>query len=84
MRRGSLPYVHTDVKSFDRVFKLKIAWSAGDFFYIYIRFYCLITVTFHFTPFSTFQESGGLIPGLLTCEASALPLSYDPTIAADP
>ena len=41
-------------------------------FFIYIRFYCLITVTFHFTPFSTFQESGGL--------AAICTLCYTPTV----
>jgi len=41
-------------------------------FFVYIRFYGLITVTFHFSPFSTFQKSGGL--------AAICNVCYNPTV----
>jgi len=34
--------------------------SSPPGFFLYIHVYCLITVTFPFTPFSSFQETGGL------------------------
>ena len=38
----------------------KFSSPPGFFNFFYIHIYYLITVTFHFSPFSTFQELGGL------------------------